>query len=148
MRQLEEELQQLRSSGPLPTAGAPTPAAVDAGGETRESLVSLIGLPVTDFGDVSILSDVSDDDEAMRAFNSGVGRRYTEGALARALSEKRGRNAAPPAPLYEAVLDYTTTTTAGRDLHFKAGDRIRVTAQGQEGWWYEAHPAALVEAHG
>jgi len=44
------------------------------------------------------------------------------------------------ADIYEAVMDYNTTTTAGHDLHFKTGDRIRVVERGNEGWWYVRPP--------
>ena len=124
-RELEAELQ--TAAAAAGARAAPAHAEV-----VRESMVSSINMPVTDFGDISLLSDVSEDDEAMRAFNAGVGRRYTAGALARATSI--GPVVQPP--LYEAILDYSSTTNAGNDLHFRKGDRIRVTEKGQEGWWY------------
>lgn len=114
-----------------------------AGHVGRDSLwsttdtVAATALP--DFGDVSLLSVVSEDDEAMRAFNAGAGRRFTAGALAK---EDAGAAAGAEEPLYQAIMDYTTETTAGQDLHFRTGDRIRVTQQGQEGWWY-----ALLHTH-
>jgi hypothetical protein len=112
------------------------PAGRDSLWSTTDT-VAATALP--DFGDVSLLSAVSEDDEAMRAFNAGAGRRFTAGALAKDEGDNvvaAAAAAAAATPLYEAVMDYTTVTTAGQDLHFRTGDRIRVTQEGQEGWWY------------
>jgi len=115
----------LASACATPQADGPAAAAAEA---VRDSLSSAADLNPIDIQDVSFMTTASND-TAINDFNNGKWRRFSTDALASA-------DAAADADIYEAVMDYSTTTTAGHDLHFKAGDRIRVVERGSEGWWY------------
>ena len=135
---LQAELDALRQSSAVAVPDASS-VATTVHADARESIVpagSVVGLE--ELADTSLLSIVSEEGDAIRAFNAGVGRRYTAGAVARdSVGVPPAQAAAMPAgTVMEAAVDYARATAAGQDLHFHAGDRVLVTERGNDGWWW------------